>query len=129
MLAICILHSGYLFELTQVGQSPAFFCGEDGLAEARWSTTLEGIPTTTNILEENTRSSIELINNWDYIIKINRIRGHVYILNINQSGYTGRNTSHKQDIRVCNHREMVTFLNQNLSRSFSVYSTVINNGS
>ena len=100
VLAICILHGGYLFESTLVGQGTAFFCGEDGLAEARWSTTLEGIPTTTNILEENVSSSIGWINNWNNNIQMYRIRGHVYALNIIQSGYTGSNTSQKQNIRV-----------------------------
>ena len=89
------------------------------MAEADRSTTLEAI----------TRSGIEWINNWENNIQIHRIRGHVYALNTSQSVYTGRNTSHKQDIRVCNRTEVVTFLRQNLSRIFTVSSTVINNGS
>ena len=37
VLAICILHGGYLFEATQVGQNTLFFYDENGLVEARWS--------------------------------------------------------------------------------------------
>ena len=129
-----ISHSWNMFGSAQVGQSTAFFWGEDGSTEVHQSQMLYGghggspcrIPTTTNILEENISSSIGWINNWNNNIQMYRIRGHVYALNIIQSGYKGRNTSHKQNIRVCNHTEVVTFLRQNLSRNFS---TVINNGS
>ena len=57
VLALCILHDGFLSESTQVDQIPAFYGGEDGSAKvrgspssytghggsdgARWSTTLE----------------------------------------------------------------------------------------
>ena len=68
VLAICILHGGYLFESTKVGQNTSFFCGEVGQAEARWSTTLEWIPSTPNIVEENVSYSIWGINNWNNII-------------------------------------------------------------
>ena len=45
------------------------------------------------------RSGIGWNNNCDNI-HIHRIREHVYALNIIQSGYTGSNTSQKQNIRV-----------------------------
>ena len=81
---------------------------------------MEGIPIITNILEKNTRSGIGWINNWDNNIQIHGIRGHVYALNTSQSVYTVRDTSHKQDIRVCNRTEVVAFLRQNFSRIFTV---------
>ena len=56
---------------------------------------MERIPSTPNILEEK--------------VFIHRIRGQVYALNINQSGYTGGNTSQKQNIRVAIIGKMVTF--------------------
>ena len=52
----------------QVSQYTSFFWGEDGQAEARWSTTMEWIPSTPNIVEENVSYSIWGINNWNNII-------------------------------------------------------------
>ena len=53
---------------TQVGRNTSFFCGKDGLAEARWSKTMEWISSTPNIVEENVSYSIWGINNWNNII-------------------------------------------------------------
>ena len=82
-----------------------------GSAEVRRSPAWQRSSTITDILEENTRSSI----GWDINIQIHGIRGHVYALNTSQSINTVRNTSHKQDIRVCNRTEVVVFWKQNFS--------------
>ena len=52
----------------QVGQITSSFWGKDGLAEARWSKTMEWISSTPNIVEENVSYSIWGINNWNNII-------------------------------------------------------------
>ena len=113
VLALCILHGGYLFESTQVGQNTSFFYGKNVQAEACGSTSLERIPSTPNILEEK--------------VFIHRIRGQVYALNINQSGYTGGNTSQKQNIRVAIIGKMVTFRDKIYLGFFSFTDKVISN--
>ena len=52
----------------QVEQITSSFWGKDGLAEARWSKTMEWISSTPNIVEENVSYSIWGINNWNNII-------------------------------------------------------------
>ena len=58
---------------------------------------------------------------------IHRTRGQVYTLNINQSGYTGGNTSQKQNIRVAIIGKMVTFRDKIYLGFFSFTDKVIGN--
>ena len=73
VLAIYILHGGYLFKSTQVSQISAFYGGEDGPAKVRGSPSLYtgdggiGGARGSTTLEGFSKSGVG-INNWNNII-------------------------------------------------------------